>query len=189
MKKSKGGAEKAKNIARKKEKGERVTVVIIDEEPAPDGSDRLARDRRRLRRLVRSALRGEDLRGARTVTVLITGDQRISDLCARFLGRARRTDVLAFPGEDEELGEVVVNADRARREARRRNIDPVAELYLYVVHGLLHLVGYDDLTPEEAERMHQREEQILRRFGYRAVFRAPVLDRQAEGSSRKRGGR
>lgn len=157
----------------------RMVVVLVDEEPPPPaGAAPLAADRRRLRRLVRSALREEDCRGARAVSVLITGDKRISELCERFLGRPRRTDVLAFPGEGDYLGDVVVNAQRARREARKRGIEPTGELFLYVVHGLLHLVGYDDGSVEERERMRRREEAVLRRFGYPVVYRAPVVARR-----------
>jgi len=143
-------------------------VVLVNEQ------DRVAVDRRRLRRLVRSALRGEDVGDARSVTVVIGGDARLSDLCARFLGRPRRTDVLAFPGDGDELGDVVVNADRARREARRRGIEPEAELLLYVVHGLLHLVGYDDQEPADRRRMRAQEAAVLGRFGYRSIFDATV---------------
>jgi len=151
-------------------------VTLVDEQKG------LSVDRRRLRRLVRSTLRGEKVRRAAEVTVVVSGDTRLSELCRRFLGRARRTDVLAFAGGGRsaepgarDLGEVVVNADRARREARRRRIDPEAELFLYVVHGLLHLVGYDDRAEEDARRMRAREAAVLRRFGYPSVFDAPVV--------------
>jgi len=145
-----------------------VPVTLLNDQGA------LPIDRRRIRRLVRSTLRGEG-RADAAVTLLVTGDRRIADLCTRFLGRARRTDVLAFPDpEGGALGEVVVNAERAVREARRRRIDPTAELCLYVVHGLLHLAGYDDQTPADARRMHAREATVLRRFGYASVYDAPV---------------
>jgi len=155
--------------------------------------DGLAVDRRRLRRLVRSTLRGERVERAAEVTVVVSGDVRLSELCERFLGRARRTDVLAFPGVEpadgkvpadaRHLGEVVVNADRALREAQRRGIDPEAELFLYVVHGLLHLAGYDDGAKEDTRRMRAREAAVLRRFGYPSVFDAPVITVGAAGTA------
>jgi probable rRNA maturation factor len=180
-----------------------LTVVLLDEEEPPARRHRpgragrpLAADRPRLRRLVQSTLAGERIgRAPRSVTVLVTGDRRISDLSARFLGRRRRTDVLAFPGDGADLGSVVVNAQRARREAARRRLDPVAELYLYVVHGLLHLVGYDDHTDRDVRRMRAREAAVLNRFGYRGVFDAPDTDspqrrrerREEEGTADERG--
>jgi probable rRNA maturation factor len=178
----------------------RRAVTIINEQ------DRLPLDGRRLRRLVLSALRREDSADddeqakpdGRSVTVLVSGHARLSDLCRRFLGRPRRTDVLAFPAGDDEppkgehgeghLGDVVVNADRAVREARRRGIAPEAELFLYVVHGLLHLVGYDDRSPEKTRRMRRREAEVLRRFGYAAVFEAPARRTAHKPRRGRRGG-
>jgi probable rRNA maturation factor len=143
-----------------------VTVVL-------DGVE-VGMSPRDLRRVVRAALGGT--RAA--VTLLVTGDRRISDLCARFLGRPRKTDVLAFPDSRQppafSLGEVAVNVERARREAGRRGIDPSAELALYVVHGVLHLIGYNDLTAADARRMRAREAEVLERLGYPPVFAAPV---------------
>lgn len=96
----------------------------------------------------------------------------VTDAVARRLNgryrRARRTtDVLAFPlevpGPVQLLGEVIVSAETARRQARRLGVSTGLELALLVVHGLLHLVGYDDRTPLEARLMHERERAILER--------------------------
>lgn len=103
----------------------------------------------------------------------------VTDAVARRLNgryrRARRgTDVLAFPLEvpgpthgfaagTRLLGEVIVSAETARRQARRLGVSTGLELALLVVHGLLHLVGYDDRTPLEARLMHERERAILER--------------------------
>ncbi len=83
------------------------------------------------------------------------------------------TDVLAFPLRDPpqpELpgfdAEIVVSADTARREADALGVDAASELVLYVVHGVLHLLGYDDHEPDEARRMHARTLEILGELGY-----------------------
>jgi probable rRNA maturation factor len=73
----------------------------------------------------------------------------------------RRTDVLAFPLDPPLLGEIVVSAETARRQARALRVPLALELRLLVTHGVLHLVGYDDREPLEARLMHERERQIL----------------------------
>jgi len=80
--------------------------------------------------------------------------------------------VLAFaygapedPVVDEELGEVIVSAETAAREAGLRRKTPEKELDLYVVHGLLHLLGYDDASPGKARVMRHREKELLGMLG------------------------
>ena len=95
----------------------------------------------------------------------VVDDRLIRALNARYLGKRRATDVLAFdlagPGPAPLWGEVIVSAETAARQARRVGVPLAAELDLLVVHGLLHLAGYDDRGPRRARRMHERARQIL----------------------------
>ena len=99
------------------------------------------------------------------VHVTLVDDPTIRRLNARHLGARRATDVLAFnleaPGPSPLLGEVIVSVDTARRQARRHRVPLALELDLLVVHGVLHLAGFDDADPDDARRMHERERQIL----------------------------
>jgi probable rRNA maturation factor len=102
-----------------------------------------------------------------TVDVAVVDDAEIRRLNARYRGIGRRTDVLAFPLEAPDasgqlVGQIVVSADTARRQARRLHVPLAVELDLLVTHGTLHLVGYDDRDPREADLMHRRERDILR---------------------------
>jgi probable rRNA maturation factor len=112
------------------------------------------------------------------VHVTLVDDPEMRRLHARYLGKRRATDVLAFdlaaPGPSPGLAEVVVSAETAARQARRLGVPIALELDLLVVHGLLHLSGYDDGTPSEAQRMHERERAILE-AGRRG--RRPIPDR------------
>jgi probable rRNA maturation factor len=103
------------------------------------------------------------------VDVSVVDDQRIRRLNARYLGQRRPTDVLAFdldgPGPARRLGEVVISAEAASRQARRLGVPAALELDLLLVHGLLHLAGYDDHEPLEARLMHERERELLSRGG------------------------
>ena len=118
-------------------------------------------------RVRRTATRALAALGRRDLDVHVTlvDDPTIRRLNARYRGARRATDVLAFnlqsPGPSALLGEVVVSADTAARQARRLRVPVALEVELLVVHGLLHLVGYDDAEPAEARLMHEREREIL----------------------------
>jgi probable rRNA maturation factor len=107
--------------------------------------------------------------------VTVVDDAEIRRLNARFRGVRRRTDVLAFPLDPPVLGEVIVSAETARRQAERLRVPVALELDLLVTHGVLHLVGYDDRDPLEARFMHEREREILTSGG------RPVPDRLWRG--------
>ena len=121
-----------------------------------------------LRRLTRAARRALTAvgRASGRVEVAIVDDAEIRRMNARYRGIHRRTDVLAFPLEtpeapDQLVGQIVISAETARRQARRVGVPLALELELLVTHGTLHLVGYDDRDPLEADLMHRREREVL----------------------------
>lgn len=132
---------------------------------------RMALDRKAIRALCRHILTDHGRRG--DLSICVVRDAEIRQLNARYLGRDEPTDVLAFPLDDDFtptdepplVGEVVVSADRALDEAARRNIPPRRELALYVAHGLLHLLGYDDRSEADRRRMRRAETDALTRTG------------------------
>ena len=100
----------------------------------------------------------------------------MADLHVRFMNIAGPTDVLTFELDHDSrgrvtAGEIVVCVPEARRQARRHGTRVQHELLLYVIHGLLHLVGHDDHDPIEYRRMHAAEDRILRKIGIGPVFR------------------
>jgi probable rRNA maturation factor len=106
-------------------------------------------------------------RPAGAVEVTVVDDAQMRALNADWRGIRRRTDVLAFPleapGEPSRLvGQIVISAEAAERQARRLGVPLAVELDLLATHGTLHLVGWDDRDPVEADLMHRRERQILR---------------------------
>ncbi len=119
-------------------------------------------------RLARAARRALATLGrpSGAVDVLLVGDAEMRRLNVAYRGVRRRTDVLAFPLEvpgapGSLVGQIVISADAARRQARRLDVPLWLELELLVTHGVLHAVGYDDRDPVEAGLMHARERQIL----------------------------
>jgi probable rRNA maturation factor len=100
------------------------------------------------------------------VEIDVVDDGEIRRLNARHRGVGRRTDVLAFPLElpasgSPLVGQIVISADTAARQARRVGVPLATEMELLVTHGVLHLIGYDDRDPVEAHLMHRREREIL----------------------------
>jgi probable rRNA maturation factor len=134
---------------------------------------------RLLRRVAEHTLRAEGFVSG-WVSVGVVGATAMATLHRRFLGLPGPTDVLSFDlGTDRRRGhlegEIVVCTDVARRRAgaRNRSLQAArAELALYLVHGILHLAGYDDRSSAGSRRMHAREDQLLSELGLGAVYRA-----------------
>ena len=97
-----------------------------------------------------------DLRKSREVFVWLISDRRMAFLHGKFLGLTGPTDVLTF-----HHGEIFISVETARRHARAFGNSLMRELKLYIVHGLLHLHGFDDGTPSEANRMKMAQEKVL----------------------------
>jgi len=120
--------------------------------------------RERVRRLVRAVARGEGVE-VQEVSIVLLGDGRMKRLHARHLNHPWTTDVLSFIYERKQgiEGEIVVNLDQARRQAPSFGATFGLEASRLVVHGMLHLVGYDDRTSAERRRMHTLEDLYLDR--------------------------
>jgi len=117
---------------------------------------------RRLQRAVRATLEREG-RHAGEVSVLIVDDRAMAALNGRWRGRRRPTDVLAFPQRNGVLiGDIVLSAETARRQAAEYSHTLADELELLAVHGALHLCGWRDGTLAARSRMRRRERVILR---------------------------
>ena len=129
-----------------------------------------------LRRVAHYVLRAEGFETGE-LSIVVIGARAMSALHLRYLGVCGPTDVLSFDLACDRArahvdGEVVLCADLARRRTSRGGLRAArAELALYLAHGILHLAGYDDATPEGAERMHAREDELLTALGLGAVYR------------------
>ena len=112
------------------------------------------------------------------LSIAAVGATAMATLHMRFLGKSGPTDVLSFDFDTDRShgyieGEIVVCTDVARRRAARRGRSlqaARAELALYVVHGVLHLAGYDDHDADDFRRMHAREDELLSKLGVGPVF-------------------
>ena len=138
--------------------------------------------------VARAGLAAAGVDGLSEVSLLITDDETVRTLNAEYRGLDETTDVLSFsaghpghwegegdgpslhaggvefvlpPGFPSPLGEVVVSWPQAQRQAAEHGVSPMQELAHLVVHGALHLVGYDHVEPEEATLMQDREREAL----------------------------
>lgn len=117
-----------------------------------------------VRRVVATTLRFVE-RDTMPVSLLLTDDAEIAALHERHLGDATATDVISFEIDGE--AELVVSCETAQREARARGHTTRAEIALYIVHGILHTTGYDDVRARDRVRMRAAEREVMRRLRLR----------------------
>jgi probable rRNA maturation factor len=128
-----------------------------------------------LRKLVKAVCNRFKLSKA-AVSISIVDDAQIRKLNKQFLNSKSATDCLSFDLSDDEvpqppkLFELIVNGEMAVREANLRGHSSEAELALYITHGLLHHLGFDDSTESQAWKMHDMEDEILQQLGYGLVY-------------------
>lgn len=133
---------------------------------------RVRLDTRRLRRHAQICMEHLGL-GRRVLSILLTDDRRMGRLHGRWMADPRPTDVLSFPARESRpvqeirseralppplLGDIAISVETA---ARRRPRDVFSEAQRYLVHGLLHLAGYDHLRRQERRRMERQARSLL----------------------------
>jgi probable rRNA maturation factor len=146
--------------------------------------DSLPIDAARLEEIARTTLQAEGVAAA-VISLAIVDDPTMHELNRTHLNHDYPTDVLSFllegsqePDLDRDDrraglagfgkrldGEIIISADTAIRESQTYDWDPQSELALYLVHGLLHLCGYDDLEEDQQADMRRREREILQIWG------------------------
>lgn len=130
-----------------------------------------------LGRIARHVLVAEGVEGQAGLGVVITDDATVRELNRRYRGVDEPTDVLSFglgeedqgafalpPGEAATLGEVIISYPTAVRQAGEEGHSVQAEVAHLLVHGVLHLLGYDHLEAEDERIMREREQEILAGF-------------------------
>ncbi|HEX5695359.1 MAG TPA: rRNA maturation RNase YbeY [Acidimicrobiia bacterium] len=137
-------------------------------------------DLEQLRGLAELVLREEGYPGETELTLLLVNEDEMSSYNERFLNRSGPTDVLAFPVEELVpgvapdpdpngpplmIGDVIVAPAYVGRQAAENEVSFEDEMALMVTHGILHLLGYDHLDDDDAERMERRETELLSMVG------------------------
>lgn len=122
-----------------------------------------------LKRVALKFLKNED----KEVSIVLVDEKKIRELNKKFRKENKFTDVLAFPlgGEfistRDLLGEVIISVEIAEKQAKERNHSLREELVLLLIHGILHLRGYDDKEEEKKKLMKKKEREVLVCLGMR----------------------
>ena len=133
-----------------------------------------ATERTLLRKAVKAALRAHGVPRAK-IGLRLVSDDEMATMNRKHLNHEGPTDVLTFDLREEEAnadleGEIALSVDTARREGESFGHGFEAELALYAVHGVLHLLSYRDDGKEAAAAMHVMEDQILESIGLGAIY-------------------
>ncbi len=99
------------------------------------------------------------------LSIAFVGDKRMRQLNREYRGVDRTTDVLAFPGDEEGkfFGELILNYSQIKRQAKKFNNTPKEELIFILVHGLFHLLGYDDKTNKQKKQMEELGHKFIKK--------------------------
>ena len=138
----------------------------------------VAIDKAYFRKLAQSVLAEEGIKKA-SISLAFVDDPTIHRLNKQFLEHDEPTDVLSFPmggGKSGLEGELVIGVEVARRVALEQGHEEKSELALYTIHGLLHLVGYDDKSADDAIDMREAERHHLKVQGLPDI--APRLEKR-----------
>ncbi len=121
----------------------------------------------KIKRAVKEVLSkgGKDAR----LSIALVDNSKIKDLNKQYFNSDEVTDVISFPLSNNKnilCGEIIVSVETAVDTAGKRNISIEGEIVLYIIHGILHLLGYDDGNEGDARVMHEEESKILKTLGY-----------------------
>ena len=130
----------------------------------------------RLERAAQVVLEHESQASETELTIVLTDDTRLHELNREYLGIDAPTDVLSFPASETDpetgapyLGDILISLPRAQAQAEVAGHPLESEVQLLVVHGVLHLLGYDHAEPEEKARMWKAQAEILEQLGLRNI--------------------
>lgn len=107
------------------------------------------------------------------ISLYFVDQKKICQLHATYFQDPTPTDCISFPLDEEILGEIFICPSVALEYARRKNLDPYQETSLYVIHGLLHLIGYDDLEPKARRIMRKKEKSCMRHINKEKIGLIP----------------
>ena len=136
-------------------------------------------DKGRVRKILRQVLKAEDVSPPYEASLVFTDSEKVRQLNRHYRGVDQPTDVLAFymhqqigsdssftlpPDGVTHLGEIIISCPQALAQAREQGHSAQRELALLVIHGALHLLGYDHEESREAKKMRAREKELLEKY-------------------------
>lgn len=120
-------------------------------------------DEAELRSLARSILKSEGASGEWSIVVALISDDELQALHLQFMGIDEPTDIMTFPyGEATPGGDLAISVDHVITRATEWGNSPAQELQFLVAHGVLHLLGWQDTSPEQRTAMLEQQERLVR---------------------------
>ena len=119
----------------------------------------------KIKNLIRKIIKGEEVKDSGWINICFVDNTRIKKFNAKFLKTNSATDVLAFNLGDKKiiLADIVISTDQAIKQAHNFKTTPDYELLLYVTHGILHILGFDDHTKTQIKMMRKKESEYVDR--------------------------
>ena len=152
-----------------------IEIQLEAELPLP-----AAQVQHRLRQVATATLQAEAVPAPAALTILLTSAEQIHVMNRTYRHEDKPTDVLSFPadqdvpGMDAYLGDVAIAVSVAQAQAAAAGHGLLSELSLLTVHGVLHLIGYDHIEPDEKDAMWAAQDRILSELGL--DLRSPTTD-------------
>ncbi len=121
--------------------------------------------RERIKKSILRILKTEGIKKPGNINICFARDRLIREFNAKFLNTDSPTDVLAFNLSDKTqcAADIIISSDMAIKNALKFNTDPEYELMLYVIHGVLHILGYDDHNKTQLKLMRKKEAEYVDR--------------------------
>ena len=124
-----------------------------------------------------ATLEHQQVEKGNSFSVVIEGDEKLKDLNNQFREIDAPTDVLSFPSDEFDpdsgetyIGDIIISYPRAKKQAEDGGHTCMEEIQLLTIHGILHLLGYDHLEPEEKDEMWKLQTEILDRLDVHITF-------------------
>ncbi len=157
-----------------------MSSITIDLQVAPEADKNRVPKKAAIKRWVAAAL--AEQKQTAEMCIRVVGDGESQALNSQYRGKDKPTNVLSFPCELPPgvdlpvLGDLVICEPVVSREAREQDKTPEAHWAHMVIHGTLHLLGYDHMEDDEAREMEALETNLLTQLGYPAPYEQPVFN-------------
>lgn len=121
-------------------------------------------DLKLLKKVIEAFARAYKIGKNKEISLALVGDAEIKKLNFTYRGLNEATDVLSFSGDGDYLGEIIIDYNQIKRQAGKFKNSAEEELIFILAHGLLHLIGYDDKTDKEREKMIRLGEEFVKKY-------------------------
>jgi len=127
---------------------------------------KLKLDLDKIRRIARTVLDSENVDKNTGINIMFVRDPLIKKFNLEYFNKNQPTDVISFPDKEHDkfnnsAGDIIISVDRALEFSSENSVDIDEELTRYIIHGLLHCLGYEDTSSKKKGEMFRRQEQII----------------------------